>query len=132
MLQAPMFDGFSFDPFSLLDDGTGPTEVGTGGRNVVQALVAAPVVVVLEERLDLGFEVAGQEVVFQPGAVVHSLVPALDHRTVACTGTTSPHQPNHSRRPSQQAYVTEGMCDASVRSRKKPHGNLLVRIKRAS
>ncbi len=55
MLQAPMFNGLSFDPFSLLDDGAGPAEVGIGGRHVAQALVVAPVIVVLDERLDLGF-----------------------------------------------------------------------------
>ena len=35
-------------------------------------------IIVLDERLDLGFEVAGQEVVFQQDAVLQGLVPALD------------------------------------------------------
>ena len=78
MLQAPLFDGLAFDPFSLLDDGAGPAEVGIGGRHVVQALVLALVVVVLDERLDLGLEVAGQAVILQQDAVLHGLVPALD------------------------------------------------------
>jgi hypothetical protein len=73
-----MFDGLSFYPFSLLDDGTGPAEVGIGGRYVVQALVVALVVVVRDERLDPGFEAAGQEVVVQQDSVFHGLVPALD------------------------------------------------------
>jgi len=41
VLQAPIFDSFSFDPFALLDDGLRPAEVGVGGRDVVQALVIA-------------------------------------------------------------------------------------------
>ncbi len=65
VLQAPMFDGLSFDPFTLLDDGCRPAEVGIGGRHVVQALVVSAMVVVLDEGLDLGLEVAGQEVVLQ-------------------------------------------------------------------
>lgn len=69
VLQAPMFDGFSFDPFTLFDDGRCPAEVGIGGRHVVQALVVTLVVVVLDEGLDLGGKVAGQEVVFQQDAV---------------------------------------------------------------
>ena len=35
-------------------------------------------IIVLDERLDLGFEVAGQEVVFQQYAVLQGLVPTLD------------------------------------------------------
>ena len=78
MQQAPMFDGLSFDPFALFDDGRCPAEVGIGGRHVVQALMVTLVVVVLDEGLDLGFEVAGQKVVFQQDAVLEGLVPALD------------------------------------------------------
>ena len=65
VLQAPMFDGLSLDPFALADDGLGPAEVGIGGRHVVQALVIPLVIVVLDERFDLAFEVTGQEVVFE-------------------------------------------------------------------
>ena len=39
--RATIFDGLSFDPFALLDDGLCPAEVGIGGRDVVQALVIA-------------------------------------------------------------------------------------------
>jgi len=65
VLQASMFDGLSLDPFALFDDGCGPAEVGVGRGDVVEALVVAPVLVVLEEGLDLAFEVAWQEVVFE-------------------------------------------------------------------
>ena len=78
VLQAPMFDGLSLDPFSSFDDGRRPAEVGVGGRHVVQALVVTVMVVVLDEGLDLGLEVTGQEVVFQQDAVLQGLVPALD------------------------------------------------------
>ena len=39
MVPAPILDGLSLDPFTLLDDGWSPAEVGVGGRHVVQALV---------------------------------------------------------------------------------------------
>ena len=78
MLQAPMFDGLSLDPFALFDDGAGPAEVGIGRRHIVQALVVALVVVVLDERFDLTLQVARQEVVFEQDAVLEGLVPALD------------------------------------------------------
>jgi alkylation response protein AidB-like acyl-CoA dehydrogenase len=44
VLQAPMLDGLSLDPFTLFDDGRCPAEVGVGGRHIVQALVVALVV----------------------------------------------------------------------------------------
>ena len=78
MLQAPIFDSLSFDLFALLDDGFCPAEVGVGGRDVVQALVIALMVVMLDERIDLLFKVAGQEVILQKDAVFERLVPALD------------------------------------------------------
>ena len=78
MLQAPIFDGLSFYPFALLDDGLRPAEVGIGRRDVVQALMIALMVVMLDERFDLLLKVAWQEVVFQKDAVFERLVPALD------------------------------------------------------
>ena len=73
-----MFDGLALDPFSLFEDDRGPAELGVGGRHVVQALMAALVIVVIDERLDLAFEIAGQEVIFEQDAVLHGLVPAFD------------------------------------------------------
>ena len=55
MLQAPMFNGLSFDPFSLFDDGFCAAKVGIGRCDVFQALVIALVVVVFDERFDLRF-----------------------------------------------------------------------------
>src|SRR5665213_1724542 len=78
VLQASKFDGLSLDPFSSLDDGRGSAEVSIGGRYVFQALVVAPMVIVLNERLDLLFEVTGQEVILQEHAVLQGLVPAFN------------------------------------------------------
>ena len=78
VLQAPMFDGLSLDPFSLSDDRGSPAEVGVGGCHVAQALVIALVIVVLDEGRDLSFEIAGQEVVLEQDPVFQRLVPAFD------------------------------------------------------
>ena len=78
VLQAPIFDGLSFDPFSFQQDGLSPTEVSVGGCDVVQALVVSPVIVVLDEGLDLGLKVSLQIVVLQQDAVLQGLMPALD------------------------------------------------------
>src|SRR5665213_1689278 len=78
VLQAPMLDGLPLDPFALFDDGIGPAEVGVGRGDVVEALVVAPMIVVLDEGLDLTLEVAGQEVILQENAVLQRLVPAFD------------------------------------------------------
>ena len=78
VLQASMFDGLSLDPFALFEDSFGSAEVGVGGCHIVEALVVAPMVIVLDERLYLGLKVAWQEVIFQQDAVLEGLVPALD------------------------------------------------------
>jgi hypothetical protein len=70
MLQAPLFDGLSLDPFSLQQNGLPAPEVDVGGGEVVEALVLAPVIVVLDEGRDLGFEIAGQEVALQEDALL--------------------------------------------------------------
>ena len=74
-MQAAIFDGLSFDPFSLFDDGACPAEVGVSRRHIGQAVVIALMVVMFAESFDLGFEGAGQIVVFQQYAVLQSLVP---------------------------------------------------------
>ena len=78
MVQAPQFDGLSLDPLSLQQNGLAAPEVDVGGREIVEALVIAPMIVVLDEGCDLGFEIAWQEVVFEQDAVLHRLVPSLD------------------------------------------------------
>ena len=78
MLQAALFDGVAFDPFSLQQDGLAAPEVDVGRREIVEALVIAAMIVVLDEGCDLGLEIAREEVVFQQDAVLQRLVPALD------------------------------------------------------
>ena len=75
MKQAPRFDGLPFDPFSLLQDGLVAPEVDVGRREVLQALVVAPVVVMLDEGVDLVPQIAWQVVVFQQDAVLRSILP---------------------------------------------------------
>jgi len=53
VLQAPILDSLSSDPFLLLNDGLCPAEVGIGRCDVVQPLAIALMVVVLDERFDL-------------------------------------------------------------------------------
>ena len=77
-VQATIGNGLSFDPFSFCQNIRGPPEVDVGGGEIIDALVVAAIVVVDDERRDLGFEIAGQEVIFQQDAVLEGLVPALD------------------------------------------------------
>lgn len=58
-MQASCLKRLTFDPFSLFQNGFVSTEVDVGGCDVVQALVVALVVVVVDEGFDLSFEVAG-------------------------------------------------------------------------
>ena len=78
MLQAPLFECLSFDPFSCPQDGFPTPEVDVGRREIAQALVIPPVIIVGDEGLDPGFEIAWQEVVLQQDAVLQGLMPALD------------------------------------------------------
>ena len=89
MLQPAFSDCLFLDLLSHLQDLRASAVVDIGGSQVVQALVVAMVVVVIDEGADLAFEIAGQEVVFQEDAVFHGLVPALDLalglRVMRCT-----------------------------------------------
>ena len=69
MVQAPQFDGLSLDPLSLQQNGLAAPEVDVGGREIVEALVIASMIVVLDEGCDLGLEIAWQKVVFEQDAV---------------------------------------------------------------
>ena len=76
--QASLLDGLALDAFAFEQDGLAAPEIDIGGREVAQALVVAPVIIVADEGLDLRFEVAGQVIVLQQDAVFQRLVPALD------------------------------------------------------
>jgi hypothetical protein len=65
VLQAPVFNGRAFDASALGEDGFIRAEVGVRWCHIAQTFVVAMVIIVLDERLDLGLDVAGQEVVFQ-------------------------------------------------------------------
>ena len=60
MKQASRFDGLPFDPFSLLQDGLTAPEVDVGWRKILQALVIATMVVVIDEGINLLPEIARQ------------------------------------------------------------------------
>ena len=58
MLQASVCDSCSLDALSLDEDCLGPAEVDVGGREVIDALVIADVVIMLDEGVNLPFEIA--------------------------------------------------------------------------
>ena len=78
MLQAALQDGVSLDPLALEQDGLTSSGEDVGGRQVAQAFMVAPVIVVLDEGVDLGLKVARQVVVFQQNSILQRLMPALD------------------------------------------------------
>ena len=53
-------------------------EVDVCGCDVVQALVVTLIVVILDERADLAFEITGEVVVLQQNPVLLGLMPAFD------------------------------------------------------
>jgi len=78
MLQAPMFDGLSFDLLPFDQDGLAAPEVDVGGCEIAEALVVAPMIVMGDEGVDLGLEVTGQVGVLEQDPVLEGLVPTLD------------------------------------------------------
>ena len=56
MVQAPRFQCLSFDPFPLFQNGFVVPEVDVGRRDVVQALVVALMIVMVDEGFDLGLK----------------------------------------------------------------------------
>ena len=78
MNQASRFDGLLFDPFALFQNGFSASEVDIGRGEVLQALVIAPMVVMLDEGINLLPEITGQVVVFQQDAVLEGLVSSFD------------------------------------------------------
>jgi hypothetical protein len=57
MLQATLLDGQSLDPFTFAEDGLAAAEVDVGRGEIVEAFVAAAVVIVVDEGLNLNFQV---------------------------------------------------------------------------
>ena len=75
MLQATVCDGGKFDASAFCEDRLGPAEVNVGRGEVVDALMVADVVVMLDEGIDLPFEIFGQIIVVEQDAVLESQVP---------------------------------------------------------
>jgi hypothetical protein len=65
MLQASVCDSCSLDALSLSEDRLGPAKVDVGRGEVIEALVIADVVVVLDEGVNLPFEITGQVIVLE-------------------------------------------------------------------
>jgi hypothetical protein len=78
VLQPAFSDCLFFDLFSHFQDLRAAAVIDICRGQVVQALVTAVVIVVIDEGADLPFQVAGQVVVFQDNPVLHGLMPALD------------------------------------------------------
>jgi hypothetical protein len=60
VLQAALQDSVSLDPFSRSTRWPDPVRSRRRRGQVAQAFMVAPVIVVLDEGLDLGLEVAGK------------------------------------------------------------------------
>ena len=78
MLQATVCDGGPLDAVSFGEDRLGSSKIDVSGCEVVDALVIADVIVVLDEGGDLLLEISGQVVVVEQNAVLQGLMPALD------------------------------------------------------
>ena len=78
VLQAAVFDGVAFDPFSFQQDGLTASEVDISRCQVADALVVTAMVVVGDEVADLLLKIARQVVVLEQDAVLERLVPALN------------------------------------------------------
>ena len=78
MLQATVCDGGPLDASAFCEDRLRSAKVDVSGREVVDALVIADVIVVLDEGVDLPLEISGQIIVVEQDAVLQGLVPTLD------------------------------------------------------
>ena len=78
MLQAALLDCPFLDLFPFSENGFVAPEVDVCRCDVVQALVVTLIVVILDERADLAFEITGEGLVLQQNPVLHGLMPAFD------------------------------------------------------
>ncbi len=78
MKQASVLDGLSFYFLALQENCPSPAEVYVRWREVLEALVISPMVMIGDEGINLVFEIVWKEVVFQEDAVLQGLMPALD------------------------------------------------------
>ncbi len=78
MLQSPVLDSPPFDSFSSSEDGFRTAKVHIRRRQVPQALVVAPVIVIVDKSVDVHFEIARQVVMLQQNAILERLMPTLN------------------------------------------------------
>ncbi len=76
-MQASRLECLSFDPFSSFQYDFILPEVDVSGCDVVEALVVALMVVLIDEGRDFRLKIAGLEVVFHQDAVLEGLMPAI-------------------------------------------------------
>ena len=67
----------SFDPFSFDQNCLAAAEVDVSRRQIADTLVIAPVIVVSDEGLDLGFEIAREVLVFEQDTIPIAAVTAI-------------------------------------------------------
>ena len=65
MLQPAVYDCGPLDAVSFGEDRLGSSKIDACGRKVVDALVIANVVIMLDEGIDLLLEIAGQVLVLE-------------------------------------------------------------------
>jgi hypothetical protein len=65
-------------------DGLAASEGDVGRGEIVQALVIAPLIIMLDEASDVSFEIGGQAVVFEQNAVLERLMPGDDGARREC------------------------------------------------
>ena len=70
MLQATVCDGDKFDASAFCKDCLGPAEVDIGWSQIVDALMIADVIVVIDEGPYLPFKIARQVVIVEQDAVL--------------------------------------------------------------
>ena len=78
MVQAAVLYGLSLDPASFSQDGFASAEVDIFWRQIAEALVVSPIVVVINKGGDSGLKLAFKEVIFQQDAVFEGLMSTLD------------------------------------------------------
>jgi hypothetical protein len=100
VLQSPIFDGLSLEPFALFDDGRNPTELGAGRPEVVFKKDAVP------EALAPAFDLADHDDVDPAGGDIgHSrasfkVQPTLGPRRFCHRPSTGRRQGRESTNPS--------------------------------
>ena len=103
MQQASLPDGLPLDALAVEQDRLSPAEVDVGRGEVIQALVNAAVVVMVDEGRDLRLELAGQVVVLEQDAVPQGPVPALDLALRRWVAWRAPRMCSIFRPPSHRA-----------------------------